>query len=295
MIEHRIKIIVLGANGQLGQSYQHLSGEFPWADTYFFDRNNIDITDTERVKAVINKVKPQYIINCAAYTAVDKAESEQESCYAINEKGCRAIVEAIGKDAIKLLHFSTDYVYGIYNGKALNERDATCPPNVYAQSKLAGEQVIRNSEVSSMIIRTSWVISPFGHNFAKTMLRLGKEKSLLTIVNDQFGAPTFTFDLVRDTMNIIHQVAQDSSKTEMWNDTYNYSNEGIITWYDMAKAIMQISDSSCVVEPIPSKNYPTPAKRPNWSLMSKRKIIDNFGIQPPHWYDAVKRCIKNIA
>jgi dTDP-4-dehydrorhamnose reductase len=252
------------------------------------------VTDPSRIKAAIDKVKPDFIINCAAYTAVDKAESEKDICYHINEKGCKAIVDAIGELSIKVLHFSTDYVYGVYNGHALRESDNTLPPNVYAASKLAGEQILRNSNVSSMIIRTSWVVSPFGHNFVKTMLRLGKEKEHLTVVNDQYGSPTFTFDMVRDTMHIIHELISDSSNSDKWNETYNYSNEGIVTWCDIARAIMSISGSNCKVDPISTSQYPTPAKRPNWSVMSKRKITINFGIKPPHWYDALKRCINSM-
>jgi dTDP-4-dehydrorhamnose reductase len=287
--------MVLGANGQLGQSYQYLSKEFTWAEFYFFDRNSVDVSHVQSIKVAIDKVKPHFIINCAAYTAVDKAENDENACYKGNTESCKALVEAMHrKEDIRLMHFSTDYVYGQFDGFSLHENISPNPVNIYAKSKWEGEKILRNSTVSTMIIRTSWVISPFGNNFVKTMVKLGSERESLNVVNDQYGAPTFTFDLVRDTMQIIEKSFTKRVKDEYWNDTYNYANEGIVTWYDIAKQIMLIKGLPCHVLPIPSNHYPTPAKRPHWSVLSKKKLADHYNVKPPHWYDALLRCIRAL-
>jgi dTDP-4-dehydrorhamnose reductase len=287
-----IKICILGAGGQLGQEFQYQANKYGWAEITFYDRNAIDITNRNDINQMIQRIDPEFIINCAAYTAVDKAERDVDKCMAINTDACRVLATAIQDTNIKLLHFSTDYVYNQFEGFPLLESDQNNPPNVYGKSKLAGELVLRNADANAMIIRTSWVVSPFGHNFVKTMIKLGKEKSEISVVNDQYGAPTYTLDLVDATMKIISSCVNDPEKALLWKDTYNFANEGVITWFDMATYIMFATNSSCLVNPIETHNYPTPATRPLWSVMSKHKLKKCYGIQIPHWRTALHDCIE---
>ena len=287
----KISVLVLGAAGQLGQEFQYLAKEQHSFDFHFASKSEVDITSVDSISTCIAAIQPDYIINCAAYTAVDKAESDIEKCYLINEAAVKNIVSCIQGSETKLIHFSTDYVYNSYNGFPLHEDDLLLPNSVYAQSKLAGENAIRSSGVPAMIIRTSWVISSFGHNFVKTMLRLGAEKESLRVVNDQFGAPTYARDLAQAVIDIMVKVTSKTASLTDFNDTYNYANEGIITWYDLATAVMNLSQSSCSISPIPSSEYPTPASRPSWSVLSKQKIKSTFDLQIPHWYLSTARCL----
>lgn len=290
----KIKILVLGANGQLGQEFRYLSSENKDIDFVFFGRDEVDICSEGDVHRIIDENKPNYVINCAAYTAVDKAETEVDQCFSINRDACATITNVLkGKD-IKLIHFSSDYVYNSYTGFPIKEDDNKNPQSVYATSKLEGENIIRASEVPTLIIRTSWVVSSFGHNFVKTMKKLGAEREQLNVVNDQYGAPTYARHLAKSVIDIIIKVTENPSLEPQFNDTYNYANEGLITWYDLASQVMKLAGSSCKVSPIPTSAYPTPASRPLWSVMSKQKIKHNFGIEIPHWYTAVKECMQEM-
>ena len=290
----KIKILVLGANGQLGQEFRYLSSENKDIDFVFFGRDEVDICSEGDVHRIIDENKPNYVINCAAYTAVDKAETEVDQCFAINRDACATITNVLkGKD-IKLIHFSSDYVYNSYTGFPIKEDDNKNPQSVYATSKLEGENIIRASEVPTLIIRTSWVVSSFGHNFVKTMKKLGAEREQLNVVNDQYGAPTYARHLAKSVIDIIIKVTENPSLEPQFNDTYNYANEGLITWYDLASQVMKLAGSSCKVSPIPTSAYPTPASRPLWSVMSKQKIKHHFGIVIPHWYTAVKECMQEM-
>lgn len=290
----KIKIIVLGANGQLGQEFRYLASENKDIDFVFFGRDEVDICSEDDVLRIIDENKPNFVINCAAYTAVDKAEAEVDQCFSINRDACATITNVLNGKDIKLVHFSSDYVYNSYTGFPIKEDDNKNPQSVYATSKLEGENIIRASEVPALIIRTSWVVSSFGHNFVKTMKKLGAEREQLNVVNDQYGAPTYARHLAKSVIDIIMKVTENPSLEPHFNNTYNYANEGLITWYDLASQVMKLAELSCKVSPIPTSAYPTPASRPLWSVMSKQKIKHNFGIEIPHWYTAVKECMQEM-
>jgi dTDP-4-dehydrorhamnose reductase len=260
----------------------------------FYSREELNIQDLHSIKEILGGDAYQYVINCAAYTAVDKAESEPDICFAINTDACENIVQALRGTNTRLIHFSSDYVYHTYPKFPLQETDETLPKGVYAQSKLQGENIIRNSGIPSLIIRTSWVVSVFGHNFVKTMIRLGKEKSELNVVADQYGAPTNARHLAQVSLEIISQTEHNPVLIPAFNATYNFANEGIVTWYDIAKYVMQESKSECKVNPIPTSQYPTPAKRPHWSVMSKKKIKNAFQIETIHWRQSIQEILDEL-
>ena len=290
----KLQIGVLGASGQMGKEFLFISQSYEFMHFEFFTKQQIDISDAGALETLCAQKKYDYLINCAAYTAVDKAEDEADMCFAINAEACKHISNAIKSSNTKLIHFSTDYVYDTYDGFPLEEKGAKNPRSVYAKSKLLGEQYIRESGVDALIIRTSWVVSSFGHNFVKTMMRLGKEKHELKVVNDQFGAITYARHLASTVLDIITIVESDPTKAKYFNDTYNYANEGITTWFDIASYIMKEEKYDCNVYPISTKEYPTKAKRPFWSVLSKNRIKNHFGIDIPHWYTALQECISNI-
>lgn len=292
-ISKKLKIAVTGSNGQLGQEFKHISTEYENIEFDFYTKQTLNISDPKMVHDIFYNKTYDYIINCAAYTAVDKAESDIENCYAINTKACQYITDAIKGSNTKLVHFSSDYVYHGYDGFPLKESDPTSPKGIYAASKLEGEQIIRASGVPTLILRTSWVISSYGHNFVKTMVRLGAEKETLNVVNDQYGAPTYARHLAKAVLEIIAQT-ESNHDLQYFNDTYNYANEGLITWYDLADRIMKEKKLNCRIHPIPSTEYPTPAMRPHWSVLSKHKIKSNFNLEIAHWYDAIKECLEKI-
>ncbi len=290
----KTKIVVIGANGQLGQEFRHMASLYEYFTFEFYDRKDVDITDKVALNHLIDGANPDFLINCAAYTAVDKAEMDKDTCFAVNTDACKIITEVLTGRKVRLIHFSSDYIYHSYNGFPIRETDEPNPKGVYAQSKLEGEKIIRASQIPALIIRTSWVISSFGHNFLKTMLRVGYEKPSLQVVNDQYGAPTYARHLAQAVLDIILITATDEKKVNYFNDTYNFANEGIITWYDLADRIMKEADLPCVIHPITSSNYPTPAKRPNWSVLSKHKIKERYEQEIPHWYVALKECMDEI-
>ena len=287
-----INIAVIGANGQLGQTFRQISGLYKEYMFDFFDKDELNLLDKNVIDTILNKKDYHYIINCAAYTSVDMAESEPELCYAINATACEYITESIAGKNVRLIHFSTDYVYHQYDGFPLQEFLSPKPQGIYAKSKLEGENIIRKSGITALILRASWVISPFGHNFVKTMLKLGAEKASIKVVNDQYGAPTYAKDLATAVMHIIQQVENNPDLVSSFNNTYNYANEGFVTWYDIATQIMQEKSLNCLVQPIASKDYPTAAKRPNWSVLSKHAIKEKFNLTIPHWYASLKACLE---
>lgn len=290
----KTKIVVLGANGQLGQEFRHLASSYEYFTFEFYDRKDVDITDKVALNLLMDGSNPDFLINCAAYTAVDKAETDRDSCYAVNTDACSVITEVLTGRKVRLIHFSSDYVYHQYLGFPIRETDEPNPQGVYAQSKLEGEKIIRTSQIPALIIRTSWVISSFGHNFLKTMLRLGNEKPSLQVINDQYGAPTYARHLAQAVLDIILITATDEKKVNYFNDTYNFANEGIITWYDLADRIMKEAGLKCIIHPITTADYPTLAKRPHWSLLSKHKIKERYELEIPHWYVALKECMDEI-
>ena len=279
-------ILVTGSNGQLGSEIKELSKNYSY-NFFFTDRNNIDITSKDNIKAFCQTNNINVIINCAAYTAVDKAESDVENADLINRKAVKKLALVSEELNIKLIHISTDYVFDGKNFKPYCEEFQTNPQGVYGKTKLDGENEMRDiNPKNSIIIRTSWVYSSFGNNFVKTMLRLGKEKKELGVIFDQVGTPTYARDLALTILDIIPQINND--KVEI----YNYSNEGVLSWYDFAKEIMKMAKLNCKINPIETFEYPTPAKRPHYSLLNKSKMKSAFNIEIPYWKDSLDECLK---
>lgn len=273
-------ILVTGASGQLGQSIQFIASNYSDCQFIFASSTDLDITNQERVNHFFDTNTIDFCINTAAYTAVDKAESETEKAESINVVGPRNLAIACQKNQVKLLHISTDFVFDGASSKPYLETDATNPLGIYGKTKLEGEQAVENAMNDYFIIRTSWVYSQFGNNFMKTMLRLASERDTLGIVSDQIGSPTNAVDLAKALLSIIQS---NSSKYGI----YNFSNEGIASWYDFATEIFRINKVVINVNPIPTEAFPTPAKRPKYSLLDKSKIKNAFGIDIKTWQESL--------
>lgn len=283
-----LNILVTGASGQLGSEIKSLSSEFP-AYYFFAERSDLDISDKEALNNYIQKHAIDTVINCAAYTAVDKAESDEVNADNINHLAVRHMAEIAKERGIKLIHISTDYVFDGTGYKPYNEDDAVGPNGVYGKTKLDGEKALQNvNPKNSIIIRTSWVYSSFGANFVKTMLRLGKERESLSVIFDQVGTPTYAGDLAKAILQIIPVLENESV------EVYHYSNEGVTSWYDFAMAIFELSGVACQVNAIETKAYPTPAARPHYSLLNKSKIKETFNIAIPYWKDSLQLCVQRI-
>jgi dTDP-4-dehydrorhamnose reductase len=281
-------ILVTGSMGQLGSEIKELSSNYNY-NFFFTTRDDIDITSKDSIKEFCQTNSINVIINCAAYTAVDKAQSDIENADLVNRKAVKKLSIIAKELNIKLIHISTDYVFDGKNFKPYVEEFQTNPQSVYGKTKLDGENEIRDiNPLNSIIIRTSWVYSYYGNNFVKTMLRLGKEKEELGVIFDQIGTPTYAKDLAITILNIIPQI--DNSKVEI----YNYSNEGVLSWYDFAKEIMRMAKLPCKINPIETRQYPTPAKRPHYSLLNKAKIKKGFNIEIPYWKDGLDDCLKRL-
>ena len=280
-------VLVTGASGQLGQSIQFISGNYPQIDFVFCSSSDLDITNKENCKEVFAKFQPNFCINAAAYTAVDKAESEPEKAHLINVVGARNLAEVCKETNATLLHVSTDFVFDGNNTKPYNEVDLPNPTGVYGQTKLDGEKAIQEILEQHFILRTSWVYSQFANNFMKTMLRLASERETLSVVNDQIGTPTNAVDLAEGLVTIIS--IHNSQLNNNNFGIYNFSNEGQCSWYDFAKKIFEVNDITIDLKPIPTTSYPTPAKRPAFSVLDKTKIKRVFGLQINNWEDSLKK------
>ena len=286
------KILVTGGNGQLGKELREFSSLHNGLDFVFLSREDLPIEQFELVRNYFNTLKPGYCINCAAYTAVDKAESEEDLAFLINGEAVGVLAAVCKEHNTKFVHISTDYVF---NGEATypyTENFPTDPINVYGASKLEGEKQAMELNPDSIIIRTSWVYSSFGKNFVKTMMKLMNEKDEIKVIKDQLGSPTNAEDLAETIFNVI---ANCHLQIYNWEPgIYNFSNKGIITWYDFAKAIKEIINSPCSIKPISTAEYPTPAKRPAYSVLDKTKIQKTFGIQLKDWKKSLAICIEKI-
>lgn len=281
-------VLVTGANGQLGQAIQFISKKYAEIDFVFCDSARLDITDLNNVKQIFTQFKPDYCINAAAYTAVDKAESEPEKAHLINVVGAKNLAEVCKEFSAILLHVSTDFVFDGTSKKPYTEDDKTNPTGVYGQTKLDGEKAIQATFDHYFIIRTSWVYSQFGTNFMKTMLRLASERDSLSVVNDQIGTPTNAVDLAEVLIAIILK-NQKSATVNLQSKIFNFSNEGECSWYDFAKKIFEIHTISINLQSIPTTSFPTPAKRPSYSVLDKSKIKRVFGITIAHWEESLKK------
>ena len=279
-----MNILVTGSNGQLGNELRLLAPENAQHNFLFTDIEELDITNKTAVFDFVSLNKVEMIINCAAYTAVDRAESDEDVARLINALAVLNLGEAASETGAKIVHMSTDYVF---NGKSYlpyKETDMPEPASAYGRTKLEGEQLLSEACPDAVIIRTAWLYSEFGNNFVKTMLRLGKERDSLNVVYDQIGSPTFAGDLAQTTMTIVN--------ADKWvGGIYHFTNEGICSWYDFTCAIHQLAGIQCDVRPIRSEQYPTPTERPHYSVLDKEKIKATYGVSVPHWYDALQRCI----
>ncbi|MNX76584.1 dTDP-4-dehydrorhamnose reductase [compost metagenome] len=278
------KILVTGANGQLGSELAVLSKTHTQFEWVFTDREELDLCDLVHLEDSLSAINPQIIINCAAHTAVDRAESELELSDVLNHQSVAVLAQWSNANECKLIHVSTDYVFDGTASTALAETALPNPINVYGKTKLAGENACLQENPSSIIIRTSWVYSRFGANFVKTMSRLMQERDSLNVVNDQIGSPTYAADLAEAIMTIL-------THNDWQAGIYNFSNEGEISWYEFALAIREIGGFSCEIHGIPSSAYPTPAKRPQYSLLDKTKIKNTFGVIVPDYKESLKKCM----
>ncbi|PRM97534.1 dTDP-4-dehydrorhamnose reductase [Aliarcobacter cryaerophilus] len=288
LVSANINVLVTGSNGQVGSEIKELSTNYSY-NFYFTTRIDFDITNKENIRNFCNENNINVIINCAAYTAVDKAESDIENADLVNRKAVKKLSIVAKELNIKLIHISTDYVFDGKNHKPYVEEFQTNPQSVYGKTKLTGEnELLDINPLNSIIIRTSWVYSYYGNNFVKTMLRLGKEKEELGVIFDQVGTPTYAAHLAKTILDIIPQIK--NSKVEI----YNYSNEGVLSWYDFAKEIMKMAKLDCKINPIETFQYPTPAKRPHFSLLNKSKIKSKFNLEIPYWKDGLDDCLRRL-
>jgi dTDP-4-dehydrorhamnose reductase len=288
------RIIVTGARGQLGQalimavSSENAAAHNEAFDTGFASREVLPLDNHQSVRTYFEADRPAYCINCAAYTAVDKAESDKETAFRVNGDAVGELAAICKEYDTRLIHISTDYVFDGNSAIPLKETDPTGPLNTYGASKLQGEfAAMKNNPAATVILRTSWVYSEFGNNFVKTMMRLMKEKESIRVVDDQIGSPTYAADLAATILQIV-------AANTFIPGIFHYSNEGEISWYQFALAIKELTGSACRVEPLPTAQYPTAARRPHYSLLDKTRIRQTYGITIPAWKDSLSQCIKNL-
>lgn len=276
------KILVTGATGQLGSELSVFAPSYPQYEWVFADRTQITLDNLEMLQSQLEAIRPDIIFNCGAYTAVDKAESEKDLAFRVNHLAIELIARFTKENKAKLIHISTDYVFDGSSSIALDEEAETNPINVYGESKLAGEIACLKENPKSLIIRTSWVYSKFGNNFVKTMQRLMQERDEINVVNDQIGSPTYAADLAKAMIEII--------ESSNWvPGIYNYSNEGEISWYEFAESIKEFGGYNCKIGGIPSSAYPTPAKRPSYSLLNKEKVKTVYNLNIPDYKKSLKK------
>ena len=296
-----MRILVTGKNGQLGRSIHKLVNTDTKIDNnqssnefIFVSREELDLSNESSISHYFDSNdRFDVIINCAAYTAVDKAEEEQELANQVNHLAVKQLAEIANKQQTKLIHISTDYVFDGESDKPYIETDKTNPINVYGKTKLAGEKALQAvMPTNAIIIRTSWVYSEYGNNFVSTMLRLGKERDEINVVSDQIGSPTYATDLANTILKIISN--KNYQNKEQSTEVYHYSNEGEISWYDFTKEIFKLAKTNCKVNPITTQQYPTPAKRPKNTLMNKNKIIEKFGVKNANWKEPLNTCITTL-
>lgn len=281
-----MKILVTGANGQLGNCIRRLESLYNEDSFVFTDVDDLDITDEQSIDNCLKNGGFEFLINAAAYTAVDKAENDYDKAFLLNATAPYLLAKYCKKYKVRFIHISTDYVFDGKSGIPYTPKSETNPKSVYGVTKLQGEKKILRVYKDAKIIRTSWLYSEFGKNFVKTMTELGKTKSTLNVVCDQIGTPTYALDLAKCIMKMVHHMPIES--------IFHFSNEGVCSWYDFARKIMELSGSKCKVMPIASKDYPTLAKRPSFSVLDKFDIKLNLRIEIPHWEDSLKECMKNL-
>ena len=280
-------VLVTGSQGQLGRAIQKLAPELSMFEFVFTDSNSLNITDSKAIASAFKQYQPDFCINAAAYTAVDLAESEKDKAFEINEKAVRHLALACANHQTVLLHISTDFVFDGTNNEPYLETDKTNPISVYGESKLAGELSIPTILKEYFIMRTSWVFSEFGKNFLNTMLRLADQKPEISVVNDQRGCPTHALDLAKALLIIIEKTAKHEVKNAF--GTYHFSNKNETTWFGFAQKIMEVYEKNCLAHPIPTTSYPTPAKRPKFSVMNTSKFEKTFQFETQSWEEALQK------
>ena len=283
-------ILVTGANGQLASEIQEISSHFPGYKFFFLSRHELPIEDDIELRKFFDQQQIHFCINCAAYTAVDKAESEKERAFEINADAVGNLASICNAHQTKLIHISTDYVYDGNLQKPLEEDNAVAPLNVYGQSKLLGEELALNKNPATLIIRTSWVYSTYGNNFVKTMLRLLKEKEEINVVSDQFGSPTYAADLA----SVIMQLIEKFEKGATFSGIYNYCNEGIISWFEFAEEIKKATKLGCIINPVAASDYKTAAQRPHYSVLNTEKIRKILEEPIPNWKVSLLKCLAKL-
>lgn len=280
------KILVTGAYGQLGSEMKVISGTYPQYHFIFSDIDNLDITNQKAISDFFSTNKVDFIVNCAAYTAVDKAEDDVEKAFLINRDAVGFLAEAATQMGAKMIHISTDYVFDGKNYKPYTEEMPICGESVYGKSKAAGEKILFEACPNAVVIRTSWLYSSFGNNFVKTMLKLGVEKEKLTVIFDQIGTPTYAADLATAIMSVI-------SSEKFVPGIFHFSNEGVCSWFDFTISIHKHAGiKNCKVLPIESKDYPVRTPRPHYSVLNKAKIKTTYQLEIAHWEDALIRCLR---
>ena len=287
-----MNILVTGGNGQLGSEIKGLAPSYNKFRFFFMDLPELDICNPDELAVFFRENNIHTVINCAAYTAVDKAEQEAEIAEKVNSEGVLNLINAVAKVNGKLIHISTDYVFDGNSFLPYQESDEVNPIGMYGNTKRRGELAVINSDIDAIVIRTSWLYSAYGNNFVKTMLRLGHERAELGVVFDQVGTPTNASDLAKVCLDILS--IKTSEKISDKGNIYHFSNEGVASWYDFAVAIMDLGGVDCKVKPIETKEYPTPAKRPCFSVLNKSKIKKDFEIEIPFWRDSLRKCISKL-
>jgi dTDP-4-dehydrorhamnose reductase len=287
-----MKILITGAYGQLGSELKEIEMEYPNYHFDFTDVDSLDITNESDVESYFARNTPNFVVNCAAYTAVDKAEKEAVIAEKVNSLAPKLLAKNAKKVGAKVIHVSTDYVFSGDANQPYTENDEINPQGIYGKTKLQGEIDCLKENPDSVIIRTSWLYSEFGNNFVKTMLRLGKERDSLNVVVDQIGTPTYAGDLAKAIVAIIK--GTELNKETFVPGIYHFSNEGVASWYDFALAVFEMEKIQVEVAPVSSDKFPTPAKRPHFSVLNKSKIKDIFGIDIPYWRDSLRICLEKI-
>lgn len=287
-----MNILITGSNGQLGSEIRDVENNYKIFNFIFKDLPDLDICNYNELENCILDNKINAVVNCAAYTAVDKAEEDKEISQKVNAAGVFNLVKALEKVNGKLIHISTDYVFNGESFIPYLESTKVSPIGVYGDTKREGELAVINSKIDSIVIRTSWLYSSYGNNFVKTMLRLGNDREELGVIFDQVGTPTYAKDLAETCLEILLKNKEDKISSE--GKMYHFSNEGVASWYDFAKAIMFFGNVNCNIKPIETKDYPTPAKRPHFSVLNKSKIKNDFGIVIPYWRDSLEKCILKL-
>lgn len=280
-------ILVTGANGQLGKALQRLAGVYPQYNFVFAGREDLPIHHFEMLRHYFSVYHPVYVVNCAAYTAVDRAETEKDLAFQVNAEAVGVLAAVCHEQGAKLVHISTDYVFDGNAKTPYKEDDPTHPQSVYGASKLEGEKQAFRFNPDSIVIRTSWVYAENGKNFVRTMLKLMSEKPEINVVNDQYGSPTYAGDLAAAVMQVI-------ASGKWVPGIYHYSNEGVVSWYDFAIAIRDRAGLTCKVNSVPSSQYPTPAKRPAWSVLDSSRIGHTWGIRPRPWFESLETCLSHL-